>query len=212
MKELKELVKGYEEFLKNGYPEHQKAYESLASKGQAPKIMFIGCSDSRVNPDLIFNAGPGEMFTVRNVANLVPPYEEQGEYHGTSAALEFAVTELKVEHIVIMGHAQCGGIQACIHGAKHGPVGSAFIDSWVSIAKSAAERVLARLGADGDVEKIQRETEFEAIKQSIDNLLTFPFVREAIDSGQLKIHGAHFDIATAHIYALDSETDQFLAI
>lgn len=209
MKDLKELISGYQDFIASDFKDYKESYATLASEGQKPEVMFIGCSDSRVNPDLIFGSGPGQMFVVRNVANLVPPYEEQGEYHGTSAALEFAVTELKVKHIVVMGHAKCGGIQACIHNAKEGPIGRPFVDSWVQIAREAAERVLGRLGGDADPAVVQRETEFEAIKTSLGNLMTFPFVKEAVTKNELRLHGAHFDISNAEIFALDKQSGQF---
>lgn len=211
MKNLKKLVSGYKDFLNKDFPDHQERYHELAVSGQSPKIMVIGCSDSRVNPDLIFNTKPGEMFVIRNVANLVPPFEPDDHYHGTSAGIEFAVTGLNIRHIVIMGHSLCGGVQACCNQVEGNPSGSLFIDKWTSILKDCARKVLNE-NPDLAPEDLRVKVEQAAILASLENLRSFPFVQERITDGSLQIHGAYFDVQSAQLYALDQETNTFLAV
>ena len=207
MKNLEKLVSGYKNFLKE---EDKERYRALA-EGQSPKIMVVGCSDSRVNPDLIFNAQPGEIFMVRNVANLIPPFEIDEASHGTSAALEFAVKGLNVEHIVIMGHSFCGGVRACCDGVNGIEVSGQFVPKWTSILNDCAKSVQAE-NPDLSIDELSHRVEKAAIKNSLQNLKEFPFIVEAIEAGNLQIHGAYFDIKEAQLYALDKATDTFLAV
>ena len=142
MRDVPELIDGYRRFLAGRYPQEASLYRSLAETGQAPKTMIIACCDSRVDPAAIFSAGPGQFFIVRNVANLVPPFEPRGDYHGTSAALEFAVTGLEVETILVMGHARCGGVRAFLEGLYEQPAQRGFIDRWMSLLNPARTEAL----------------------------------------------------------------------
>jgi carbonic anhydrase len=169
--------------------------------------MIIGCSDSRVDPATIFAADPGELFVVRNVANLVPPFTDDALHHGTSAALEFAITSLKVEQVVVMGHGECGGIQACMEAAKGRPT-SYFVGPWVEIAAPARDEVLMTQTWASDADQ-RRALERAAIMYSLENLKTFPFVREAIEAGGLALEGAWFSIGEGALYWLDRESGEF---
>ena len=195
------LIEGYRRFRATGWREHRRLFKELASQGQSPRALVITCSDSRLDPQLIFNTAPGEIFVVRNVAALVPPYERDSAYHGTSAALEFAVRVLKVEHIIIMGHAQCGGIGALLRGAGAG--GDDFVKHWMDIAAPARDRAL--MMTEGDAETAQTLCEHEAVKVSLEHLMTFPWVRERIESGEMKLHGFYFGIETGELLRLDGD-------
>lgn len=199
------LIEGYGAFRGGRLKQERERYAALAASGQSPKIMLIGCCDSRVAPEVIFDCGPGEIFVVRNVANLVPPFEPDAHYHGTSAAIEFAVLGLEVRHIVVLGHAGCGGIKALSEGA--GGVGSdgGFVGRWMSILRPVLDTV-AREGS-AHLETL----ELAAIGRSLDNLTSFPFVREAIARGRLDLHGAHFDVATGELRVRDETTGRFVA-
>lgn len=213
MPEFKNLLDGYRRFRAGPYVEQRKRYDLLANKGQAPKIMIIACSDSRVDPTRVFDTEPGQAFVVRNVANLVPPYQPDDAQHGASAAIEYAVTILKVHHIVIFGHASCGGIQASLDGrfdsAEHGSGG--FIGSWMAMIKPARDRIRAAAALSPDIDAAQA-LELEAIRISIANLRCFPFVAAAEAAGDLKIQGSYFDIADGILRVLDHETDRFEAV
>ena len=199
------LREGYRAFCENRLPGERLRYAQLATSGQQPKILVIGCCDSRVSPEVIFDAGPGELFVVRNVANLVPPYETGGEYHGTSAALEFAVQALRVEHIVVLGHAGCGGVRAFANDAA--PLSSGdFIGKWVNLIAPAAR----------DLGEAARETpdylqqlELRTVSLSLANLMTFPCVRILAERGKLKLHGAYFGVATGQLLLRDPQTGTF---
>ncbi|TDI57899.1 MAG: carbonic anhydrase [Alphaproteobacteria bacterium] len=207
MNELLKLVSGYKEFSKGQKPGGQYRYSGLA-EGQSPKIMVISCSDSRVIPSQIFNVEPGDLFIVRNVANLVPPYEEDQSYHGTSAALEFAVNYLDVGLVVILGHSQCGGIHACAENFVQGTKAGTFLDKWLSILNPVAEKMLT--GYDGPIEgQLQTDLELAAIRESLSNLEQFPFLSERLKDGRLTVHGAYFDITDGQLYLLDAESDAF---
>jgi carbonic anhydrase len=184
------LIAGYRSFLGGRFPGERSRFAALAERGQRPEVMVIGCCDSRVSPEVIFDASPGELFVVRNVANLVPPYAPDGDYHGTSAALEFAVQALKVKHVVVLGHARCGGIQAFADGAAPLSRGD-FIGKWMTLIAPAAERLGPRDG-DDYLGRLERA----AIAQSLDNLMTFPYVAERVAAGELALHGAYFGVAT----------------
>lgn len=195
---MKRLIDGYRRFRETAYREHRDLYDALVSHGQSPRAMVIGCSDSRVDPAILFGAEPGEIFVVRNVANLVPPYAPSADYHGTSAALEFAVRSLEVQHVIVLGHARCGGIAALLGGFSG--LGGDFIRPWMQIAAPAQERVIAsgRTGADA-----QRCCEHEAIKVSLANLRGFPWIAEPVEAGRLQLHGWYFDLQTGELLTLE---------
>jgi carbonic anhydrase len=197
------LIDGYHRFREETWPQQRARFEALAAQGQKPQTMIIACSDSRVDPQMIFSAGPGELFVVRNVANLVPPYMPDAAFHGTSAAVEFAVRVLGVQRIVVMGHALCGGIRALIEGAPEQALD--FVAGWIGIA----ERARATALACDDPVAAQEAAEQEAIRISLANLRTFPWVAEAVAAGRLRLRGAHFGVATGRLLVLDSETGAF---
>jgi carbonic anhydrase len=191
---MKTLMAGYARFREGYWHRHQEIFAELALKGQAPGALVIACSDSRVSPEVIFDVAPGEIFVVRNVSNLVPPYAPDTGNHGTSAALEFGVTALKVRTIVIVGHSQCGGIRALMTGpsGSHGD----FIESWMSIAHPARQRVCDAPDAPGDFDAMCYQCEHESIRVSLANLLTFPWIKSRVDDGSLTLAGMHFNVAT----------------
>ncbi|MSN24461.1 MAG: carbonic anhydrase [Geobacter sp.] len=196
MKDLERFITGFRSFQKDYFGPDSSQFEPL-KQGQSPKTMIIGCSDSRVDPAILTNCEPGEIFTVRNVANLVPPYEENGGLHGVSAALEFAVCHLGVEHIIVLGHSQCGGIGALMAGGC-GCKGGGFISRWMSIANSARERVLAEL-PEKDPQLQQRAAEQAAILLSLENLRSFPWIDERVTGGTLSLHGWYFNLASGEL-------------
>jgi carbonic anhydrase len=203
------LTDRYRRFKFRHFVPNQDHYEQLASFGQSPDVMIVSCCDSRVDPETIFTAMPGELFVVRNVANLVPPFETSGKYHGVSAALEFAALNLRVKHIVVIGHSGCGGVRACLeHDAAH-QTGAQFITSWMSMLDQARERVLADM-AGRPMPEMQAGLEREGIRTSLANLRTFPCVRTLESRGRLALHGAHFDIATGTLAVLDQATGAFV--
>jgi carbonic anhydrase len=204
MREITELVEGYREFLSETWPRQAALYRTLAEVGQSPRTMIVACCDSRADPATIFNAKPGALFVVRNVANLVPPCAPHGNYHGTSAALEFAVSELGVENIVVLGHARCGGIAAFIDELHRRDDEHLFVAPWLSILNGASAEALH---ADADAQ--QEAMEHAGIRLSIENLASFPFVKERLNAGRLSLHGAYFDIATGVLQALDAEGGAF---
>ncbi len=211
MHDIAELVNGYKDFLEKRYPQEAAVYRALADAGQAPKTMVIACCDSRVDPAAIFNAGPGQLFIVRNVANLVPPFERHGDYHGTSAALEFAVNGLDVENILVLGHARCGGVRAFLDGLQDRSQGSMFIERWMSLLNPAHIEALGAT-AEASLEVQQQVLEHASIRQSLENLRTFPFVNERLAAGLLRLRGAYFDIADGRLHGLDRKSDQFRPI
>ncbi|MDF2763405.1 MAG: putative Carbonic anhydrase [Rhodospirillales bacterium] len=195
------LIEGYRRFRETAYREHRALYEALVARGQSPRAMVIGCSDSRVDPAILFGTEPGEIFVVRNVANLVPPFAQSGNYHGTSAALEFAVRSLEVEHVIVLGHARCGGIAALLN--NFAGLGSDFIRPWMQIAAPAREKAVdqsRKAGADA-----QRCCEHEAIKVSLGNLQSFPWIAERVRAGKLQLHGWYFDLETGELLQLRDE-------
>ena len=202
MKTPQDLLAGYRRFRSGSYKEHAARFEALDG-GQNPDVMLIACCDSRAEPAQIFDAAPGELFVVRNVANLVPPCEDDGGRHGVSAALEFAITSLEVEHVVVMGHGGCGGVAASLAAAEKGPVGQ-FIAPWVNLLDEARDRVLASGTASA-----QRALEFEGITQSLVNLMSFPFVAERVEAGKLHLHGAWFAIFSGELYWRHQLTGKF---
>ena len=209
MARFSDLIEGYRRFRERGWGAQRERWAELA-EGQSPRVMVIACSDSRVDPAQIFDARPGEIFVVRNVANLVPPFEPDSAYHGVSAALEFAVTQLEVEELVVMGHGFCGGCAAALtgqfddaaHGAGH------FIAHWIDMLSGAREKIRARHPAL-DRAAFQ-EMEKEGVRLSLRNLRTFPWVREREDSGRLKLHGAYFAISDGLLHVCDEASGDFV--
>jgi len=201
------LAAGYQSFLDGRFKTESKRYQQLGETGQSPEIMLIGCVDSRVSPEVIFDAGPGEMLVVRNVANLVPQYETdpQASHHGTSAAIEFGVNGLKVKHIVVLGHASCGGVRAFHDHAAPLSQGD-FISKWMAQIEPAAERIGP---LTGDLKTDIRRLELAVVEQSLLNLMTFPFVRRAVENGELELHGAYFGVATGLLFMRDPATGEF---
>lgn len=193
------LLNGYKRFRDDVWPERRRLFESLADDGQQPRVMVISCADSRVDPGMIFDAGPGELFVVRNVANLVPPHAPDSAYHGTSAALEFAALVLKVREILVMGHALCGGVRALLEGSR--AEATDFIAPWIGLAARARERALL---CDDPVER-QLCCEKETVKVSLENLMTFPWIADRVAAGELRLHGAHFDIRTGELSLLRAD-------
>ncbi|NYT37479.1 carbonic anhydrase [Allopusillimonas soli] len=201
------LTNGYVSFLHGRLERERARYEELAEKGQHPEIMVIGCGDSRVAPETIFDAGPGEMFVVRNIANLVPPCETDVEtsFHGTSAAIEFGVNALQVKHIVVLGHASCGGVAAFAN--KAAPLSKRdFIGKWMSQIAPVAERVGP---PSADRQSWIRQLEWAVVEYSLENLMTFPAVRERVLAGELALHGAYFGVATGVLFIRNPESGQF---
>ena len=207
MPEFNALLDGYKRFREYNYPRQKARFDELSQHGQHPPVMVISCCDSRVDPATIFDTGPGQMFALRNVANLVPPFDSSGGMHGASAAIEFGVTGLNVKHIVVMGHGQCGGISAALKGGDLGVSGHSFIDEWMSIITEARDRVVAT-GSDNQ----QRALELEAVKISLGNLRTFPFIAEREQRGELKLHGAWYAIGEATLFTLDEVSGEFTAV
>ncbi len=194
------LLNGYRRFRQNHWPERRRLFESLADDGQQPRVLVICCADSRVDPGMIFDAGPGELFVVRNVANLVPPYAPDGAYHGTSAALEFGVRVLNVPDILVMGHGLCGGVRAMLDGPP--PEVSDFVASWISIGARARDRALAH-----PPEGRQLFCEHETIRLSLDNLMTFPWIARRAEAGSLRLWGGHFDVRSGELSLLRPNGD-----
>lgn len=209
MPEFHELLNGYHRFRTHGYPKQRARYDELVSQGQSPKLMIIGCSDSRVDPAQIFDVDPGEIFVVRNVAALVPPFEKTPGQHGVSAAIEFAVQVLKVRQIVVMGHGMCGGCKAALTQELHGsePGEGGFVANWVHLLDEAREPVAAEHGTAGRT--AERAMELAAVGVSLKNLRTFPFVREAEEHGDLRLRGTFFAISEGVLYLRNEETGVF---
>jgi carbonic anhydrase len=201
------LCDGYRSFRNGRLATEQGRYRDLAEGGQSPETMVIGCCDSRVSPEVIFDAGPGELFVVRNVANLVPPYSPDGTYHGVSAALEYAVQVLRVRHIVVLGHARCGGISAFADNSPH-MIGD-FIGKWMTLIAPTVASIRSREEAPGSY---HTRLEQASLVASLANLMTFPFVRILCEQERLELHGAYFDVASGELEALDPASGRFVAV
>jgi carbonic anhydrase len=202
----KRLIEGYNAFLTQRLPQEQSRYRQLAEQGQAPEIMVIGCCDSRCAPELIFDAGPGEVFVSRNIANLVPPYTPDSAQRSMSAALEFAVQALKVKHIVVLAHAQCGGIRAYAEEAAPLSPGD-FIGNWMAMIAPAAKAVGPR--GERSFNEYLTALEQQSALTTLDNLMTFPWVKARTESGKLKLHAAYFGVATGDLSVYDPATKRF---
>ena len=203
------LISGYQTFTSQRLPTEQSRFRELSERGQSPEVMVIGCCDSRVSPEVIFDASPGELFVVRNIANLVPVYQPDGGAHGVSAALEYAVQVLRVKHIVVLGHAQCGGIRAFVDNAAPLSPGD-FIGRWMSMFVKPGETVEIR--DHETMTDFATRIEKAAVMRSLENLGTFPFVQAAIARGELQLHGAYFGVAVGSLSVLDQDAKEFLAV
>ncbi len=202
------LIEGYGAFLSERLPREQSRFRDLAETGQHPEIMVIGCCDSRVSPEVIFDARPGELFVVRNVANIVPPYAPDGQAHGVSAALEFGVGALRVKHIVVLGHARCGGVKAFAEEAAPLSPGD-FIGRWMKLMAPAAEKT-----PRGNLSPTDYLTRLEQanIANSLDNLMSFPRLATLIEKGKIAVHGAYFGVATGELSVLDRGSGAFVRV
>src|ERR1700743_158673 len=205
----KALLDGYRTFRTQRLPIEQSRYRELSERGQSPETMVIGCCDSRVSAGGVFDAGSGELFVMRNIANLVPVYQPDENAHGVSAALEYAVNVLHVKHIVVLGHAQCGGIRAFVDKIKPLTPGD-FIGKWMAMFVKPGEKVEQR-----DHESMQDfvvRIEKAAVFRSLENLMTFPFVRSAVERGELQLHGAYFGVAEGSLFVLDQAAKEFRSV
>jgi carbonic anhydrase len=203
---MKHLLDGYRAFRSGRWPVERAHYEVLAKRGQNPEYLIISCSDSRADPATIFDAAPGELFVVRNVAGIVPPCETDRGYHGTSAALAFAVLQLKVRNILVLGHAQCGGVAAALD--RKLVAGVPFLDHWVDLLEPALEH--SKHIHDSHERHVAMER--DCVRLSLDNLMTVPFVAERAKAGTLELHGGRFGIANGELELLDPQTGAFVAV
>jgi len=210
------LIDGFQQFRNDFFGEDNSFFKGLVTHGQKPKTMVISCADSRADPAILFDTRPGDLFMVRNVANLVPPYAPDEGQHGVSAAIEYGVRDLKVQHLVVLGHAFCGGIQALCahHRSAHENGGNAdaptreFIQSWIDIASPAIQT----LDLDNWQDSSQHDAERASIRNSVANLRSFPWIVEAIEAGKLEIHGWWFDMEHGALWGLDQESDKFVQL
>jgi carbonic anhydrase len=208
-----EFVDGYKRFRLGTYFQQRQRYDALASKGQSPRVMVIACCDSRVDPATVFDAAPGQIFVLRHIAALVPPYEPDGKHHSASAAIEYAVTQLEVDHIVVFGHGRCGGIEASLSGCfNHAPEGEGgFIHHWMDLIAPARDKIVEAAAHMPDIDA-QRALERAAVRVSLTNLRTFPFIREREAAGKLQLHGAIFDLSEGVLRLLEPDSDSFHAV
>lgn len=200
------LIDGYAAFIRGPYAEAEGKYKKLAKEGQAPATMVIACCDSRAAPETIFDAGPGDLFVLRNIANLVPTFQPDAGQHGTSASIEFAINALEVENLVVLGHGRCGGIRAALNPGNVLAQGD-FIGKWMSMLAP----VSAEVSKYSFLTPAERETVLErlSVRNSLQNLRTFPYIREREADGRLKLHGAWFDISTGELWVMNPDTGDF---
>ncbi|MBZ0106893.1 MAG: carbonic anhydrase [Sulfuricella denitrificans] len=211
MNHIEKLVDGFKRFHSQNYAENRALFDRLTKQGQSPKTIVVGCCDSRVDPAIVTDCDPGDLFIIRNVANLVPPFETSGNYHGTSAALEFGVRHLEVENIIVLGHAQCGGIRSLLKHAPEADAQAGFISSWMKVASNARNRVISRMHGD-PLEVQARACEQEAILVSLDNLLTFPWILERVAQKKLALHGWYFDMERGELLRYNPVSNSFDAL
>lgn len=205
-----DLIDGFRKFRRKYFVLEKDLYLNLSSEGQSPKTLLIACSDSRVDPAILLSAEPGDLFVIRNVANLVPPYEEGGGHHGTSAAIEFAINALKVENVIVLGHAQCGGIAALAAGPNENDSGT-FIRKWVTIADEARSQALQQVPIH-DFKKFCHCCELEAVKVSLKNLKTFPFIQKRMNEGTLSLSGWYFDLEEGKLWEYSEKSNKFIEL
>ncbi len=205
---IAKLISGYQRFKSGGMASNQ--FKKLVTEGQKPKVMVIACADSRVDPAIVTDCDPGDIFVVRNVANLVPPYQQDQQHNGTCAALEFAILGLGVTNIIVFGHSQCGGIKALMT-QSDGQSSFEFINNWMAVAEPAKQEVLAKHPGDS-IDQQAYHCEKTSLLKSLDNLMTFPWVAERVQSGQLNLHGWYFNFDDSVVEAYQSDTGQFVAL
>ena len=201
-----QLIEGFSRFRERHFAKNDALFRELVEQGQTPKIMVVACCDARVDPALVLDCAPGDLFVIRNVASLVPPAENQGHYHGTSAALEFGVRKLNDEHLIVLGHAHCGGIRALLEGDMQKE--DVFISEWMGIADAAREQVNLEFADAGSAAR-HRACEQQAILISLRNLMTFSWIRERVEQGMLSLHGWYFDIERGELLGYDTSAKQF---
>lgn len=201
---INELIKGNKKFREVSFPKFEGNIKELVEHGQKPEILFVGCSDSRVTPDLMLDTKPGDMFILRNVGNFVPPYKENDDFHGSSAAIEYAVSILHVKHIIICGHSHCGACKSLYNDVGNSP-DLIHVKKWLELGKRAKEYTLLAIQDKSDKEKLYRATERISIVHQLENLLTFPDVERRIKSGELEIHGWYYRIDDGTIEYYDGE-------
>jgi len=211
-KDLKTLIKNYKEYRKDYYEKNKDLFTKLAEEGQKPKVLFITCSDSRVVPSIITKSDPGDLFVLRVIGNFVPPHESALEYSGVASAVEYAVSVLEVDHIIICGHSQCGACKALYQDIPEDPEMMA-IKKWLKVAEPVKEYVLKEIGNKTvDKEELAELTEKTSIKFQIKNLMTYPGVKRRVENGELSIHGWYFNIGTGEIEYYDQEKDNFIPL
>lgn len=210
MATLEQLVEGFKRFRERHFAQEDALYRHLAVQGQTPKILVLGCCDSRVDPAIVLDCAPGDLFVIRNVANLVPPSESLAGHHGTSAALEYGVRNLAVEHVIVLGHAHCGGIRTLVEsGGRERP--ESFIDDWMHLAENARASV-ERDMPEASLEERTRACEQRALLISLNNLMTFSWVRERVERGELTVRGWYFDINNGEMLQYDAAAGAFTAL
>jgi len=210
-KSLNDLIKGNKKFKDVHFPKLEEKYGKLVENGQNPQILFIGCSDSRVVPDLIVNSKPGDMFILRNIGNFVPPYADDNDFHGSSSAIEYAVSVLGVKDIIVCGHSHCGAISTLYKDLSNEPE-LQHVKKWLTLGQKAKEYASLALGANASKENLQKITEKISIKHQLENLLTYPAVLRKINNGELDIHGWYYKIEDGSIEAYDGELCDFKPI
>lgn len=206
-KEINELIIGYKRFREHYFSNSNKTFDNLIKLGQNPKVMIISCCDSRVDPSIIFGCEPGDLFVIRNVANLVPPFENNSSYHGTSAAIEFGISNLDIHDVIILGHSFCGGIRALLENVDL-LSSENFISKWMELAKPAREKTLENYPNSNLDQQADMCGQY-ALVNSHNNLMTFPLIQEKVKSGFLSLHAWFFDLSTGLIYMLNQEQNKF---
>jgi carbonic anhydrase len=204
------LVAGFKRFREQHFERNDSLYQQLVKQGQTPRILVVACCDSRVDPALVFDCDPGDLFVIRNVANLVPPVEEHSGHHGTTAAIEYGVSTLGVEHIIVLGHARCGGINALVKTGGVGTPGS-YIDDWMCLVESARAEVMIEM-PQAPLAEQERACEQRAILVSLNNLMTFAWIRERVEQSELTLHGWYFDIEHGQLLRYDATAREFIAL
>ena len=205
---INDLIKGNKKFREARFPKYEDDLKQLVETGQKPEVLFIGCSDSRVTPDLMLDTKPGDMFILRTVGNFVPPYNPDDDYHGSSAAIEYAVSVLGVKHIIVCGHSHCGACKSLYHDIGNSP-DLIHVKKWLELGKRAKEYTLLAIQDKSDKEKLYRATERISIVHQMENLLTFPEVERKVKSGELQIHGWYYKIEDGTIEYYDGEECSF---
>ncbi|MGE0153561.1 MAG: carbonic anhydrase [Reyranellaceae bacterium] len=206
---LERLLDGFATFRTQYYPRHRELYDRLAREGQSPKVLIIGCADARVDPAILTQTQPGDLFVVRNVGAIVPPSQRDHQFHGTSSAIEFAVRGLQVEHVVILGHALCGGLRALYEGDDSPLSDYDFLFNWVRIAQPAKDAVLKAMPKGAPEDRVRRAIEQGSVVNTVANLMTFDWIVERVKQGSLAIHGWYFDMTKAQLFAFDPRTCVF---